>query len=302
MTLARRTLFTALGGLGAAALTEAAPARIIDTHTHFYDPRRPEGIPWPPKDHALLYRPTLPEHFRFVTKPLGVTGTVVVEASPWVEDNQWLLDLAERETVIVGIVGRLDPAAADFPRLLERFGRYRLFRGIRLGSNQVDAGLARPDYVENLRRLAAADLELDLIGQPEMYATARALSDRVPELRIVLNHLPLDWPAGDASVRQAFADLRPRKQIYAKVSGVPRRVDGRVPAGLAAYREPLEELWANFGPRRLIYGSNWPVSDRLAAYSVALRIVRQFFAGKGAAALDLFFWKNARAAYRWIDR
>lgn len=302
MTLARRTLFSALGGLSVATLTEAAPARIIDTHTHFYDPRRAEGIPWPSKDNTLLYRPTLPEHFRFVARPLGVTGTVVVEASPWVEDNQWLLDLAERETVIVGIVGRLDPAAADFPRLLERFGRHRLFRGIRLGSNQVDAGLARPDYLENLRRLAAADLELDLIGQPEMYATARALSDRVPALRIVLNHLPLDWPAGDAAVRQAFADLRPRRQIYAKVSGVPRRVGGRVPADLAAYRESLEELWANFGPRRLIYGSNWPVSDRLAAYSVALKIVRQFFAGKGPAALDQYFWKNARDAYRWIER
>ena len=32
---------------------------IIDTHTHFYDPTRPQGVPWPSADNSLLYRPVL---------------------------------------------------------------------------------------------------------------------------------------------------------------------------------------------------------------------------------------------------
>src|SRR3990172_1342684 len=87
---------------------------IIDCHTHFYDPTRPEGVPWPSKDDKLLYRRVLPEDYKRVARPLGVTGTVVVEASPWVEDNEWVLDLAAKDPFLVGLVGHLDPKNDPF--------------------------------------------------------------------------------------------------------------------------------------------------------------------------------------------
>ena len=77
----------------------ALPPEVIDSHTHFYDPSRPEGVPWPPPDDKVLRRTVLPAEWERVVAPLGVTGTVAVEASPWVEDTQWLLDLAERHGV-----------------------------------------------------------------------------------------------------------------------------------------------------------------------------------------------------------
>ena len=64
---------------------------ILDTHTHFYDPTRPQGVPWPPKDDPVLHRPVYPAEFLKLARPHGVTGTVVVEASPWLEDNHWVL-------------------------------------------------------------------------------------------------------------------------------------------------------------------------------------------------------------------
>jgi hypothetical protein len=67
---------------------------VIDAHTHFYDPTRPEGVPWPPRDERMLYRRVLPKDYLALPMPQPVTGTVVVEASPWVEDNRWVLDLA----------------------------------------------------------------------------------------------------------------------------------------------------------------------------------------------------------------
>jgi hypothetical protein len=57
----------------------------IDAHTHFYDPNRPDGIPWPSKNDKLLYRGVLPEDFLKVARSLVVVGTIVVEASPRVE-------------------------------------------------------------------------------------------------------------------------------------------------------------------------------------------------------------------------
>jgi L-fuconolactonase len=87
------------------------PSRIIDTHTHFYDPTRLQGVLWPGKSESLLYRQTLPEDLQRAAQGLRVNGTIVVEASPWLEDNQWLLDLANENPLIVGVVGHLEPRA-----------------------------------------------------------------------------------------------------------------------------------------------------------------------------------------------
>ena len=111
---------------------------IIDTHTHFYDPHRPQGVPWPPKDNALLYRPVFPEHFKALAEPEGVTGTVVVEASAWLEDNQWILDLAEDDPFILGLVGHIDPGTETFGPQLAHYAAHPRFLGIRCGGHCFD--------------------------------------------------------------------------------------------------------------------------------------------------------------------
>src|SRR4051812_7260212 len=87
-------ILTAGSILGSPAVAASAPSRIIDTHIHLYDPSRPQGVPWPPKENKLLYRTTMPADFQAATRGLGVNGVVVVEASVLLEDNQWILDLA----------------------------------------------------------------------------------------------------------------------------------------------------------------------------------------------------------------
>ena len=118
---------------------------IIDTHTHFYDPNRPHGVPWPPEDNELLYRTVLPEHHRSLSGSEGVTGTVVVEASAWLEDNQWILDLAAEDPWIVGLVGHVDPNRAEFRDEIGRLSANPLFRGIRpLRRRQHSAARSQP--------------------------------------------------------------------------------------------------------------------------------------------------------------
>ncbi|HXR77120.1 MAG TPA: hypothetical protein VN737_14170, partial [Bryobacteraceae bacterium] len=85
--ISRRSLLVGGGALAVSRALFAAPNRIIDTHTHFYDPTRPHGVPWPSKSEKILYRPVFPEEFKRLTARLGITGTIAVEASPLVEDN-----------------------------------------------------------------------------------------------------------------------------------------------------------------------------------------------------------------------
>jgi L-fucono-1,5-lactonase len=301
----RRTLLALGAGFAGPSLKAALPATIIDTHTHFYDTARAQGVPWPPKNDPILYRPVLPPEFVRITKPLGITGTIEVEASVWLEDNQWVLDLAAGNPVIVATVGHLEPGQPDFRRNLERFRKNPRFRGIRVGMSAergLGAGTTPAPIVDDLKALAAAGLEMDAIGGPPLLPRLVSLLDRIPELRVVINHVPFDPPsdpAGRSAYQGALRELGKRPLVYAKVSNVPRRVGDRVPGDVGFYRPALDELWDTFGADRLIYGSNWPVSARIAPYETAFKIVREYFAVKGQQATDNYFWKNSQAAYRW---
>src|SRR5258708_4576224 len=230
----RRTFLATAAGLALSPSEAAIPASIIDTHTHFYDTARPQGVPWPPTTEKMLYRPVLPDEFVRMTRPLGVTGTIEVEASAWLEDNQWVLDLAAKHPVIVGTVGHLEPGKPEFRKALARFHKNPLFRGIRLGAaggRGFAPGVPESDFISDMRALADAGLELDAIGGPSLLPHVVRLTDRVPALRIVINHLPFDPPA-DGALRE----LGKRAQVYAKVSNVPRRSGERVPDDVDFYR------------------------------------------------------------------
>jgi predicted TIM-barrel fold metal-dependent hydrolase len=301
----RRAFLATTAALALPSSQAAGPNTVIDTHTHFYDPARPQGVPWPPKNDNVLYRTVLPKEFGEMTRPLGVTGTVVVEASPWLEDNQYILDLAAKDPVIVGTVGNLDPSQPEFEEHLARFHKNPLFRGIRVGQRGIRAGLENDRFRSSVKALAAAGLEMDAIGDPTLLADVVRLTDHVADLRIVIDHMPFDPPADPkarGTYQTALRELGKRQRVYAKVSNVPRKVGDRVPDDVNYYRPALDELWEVFGADRLIYGSNWPVSAHIAPYDVALKIVRAYFGAKGADASEKYFARNSQTAYRWVER
>ena len=305
---------TFLGAATAGALAAAAPLApaipIIDTHIHLFDPNRPQGVPWPPKDNSVLYQPALPDRYRKIAVPLGINGAIEVEASPWLEDNQWVLDVAAKDTIIVATVGDLEPGQPDFAKHLERFHRNPLFRGIRYGNlwgRNFAADVARPAFIADIKLLASAGLMMDTANpDPALIDTVVRLTDRAPELRLVLDHLPQCTPPSDAAGRAAYdsnlRELGKRPNVYAKLSAIFRRIDGKVVEDPAFYRGRLDELCAIFGEDRVLYGSDWPNSDSSAPYPKVLGLARDYFNTKSRAAQEKYFWKNSVAAYRWVKR
>lgn len=300
--ITRRT-FLAHSALAAIALRADEPLAIIDTHTHFYDPSRPQGVPWPPPSEKWLYRTVLPPDYRKLAEPLGIRGTVVVEASPWLEDNQWVLDLAAEHPFILGVVGNLDPLAPDFAANLARFAKNPKFRGIRVSGKQlVEQGKSAP-YLASIKRLAAAGLSLDLNGPSDYLAHIPALVKAAPELRVIIDHV---GSAGDAqSLKQAWRDglaaAAANDTVFCKVSALAEQAKcehGKAPIDTEYYRPILDAVWAAFGEKRVIFGSNWPVSDRGTSLENVMKIVRPYFAEKGAAASSRYFSENAKTAYR----
>lgn len=276
----------------------------IDAHTHFYDPSRPQGVPWPSGNDKLLYRTVLPAEFKALTKKYGIAGTIAVEASPWLEDNQWLLDLAAKHPFIRGVVGNLDLSSADFPKQLKRFAANPVFRGLRINHADVRKALEQERLQDHLRLLAKHDRVLDVNGGPDLPADVARLVRLVPELRIVINHaanLPIDGKAVPKNWLTGMRAAAAEKNVYCKVSALvegTRRARGDVPADVAYYRPVLDALWASFGADRLVYGSNWPVCENAASYATVHGIVDAYFRQHGKAATDKFFRRNAVAAYK----
>lgn len=293
-------------GACATALAQAATApQIVDTHTHFYDPTRPEGVPWPGKGDKSLYRRVLPDDYKAIAQQHGVTGTIVVEASSWVEDNQWVLDLAEKDPFVLGLVGNLPVGTDAFAKHLARFVKNPQFRGLRVNAGPLKKGLETPEYLADIRRLNEADLELDVNGGPELLPLVDQLAAKLPELRIVINHLAnvkIDGPKLDDAWLAGIKATARHKHIFMKVSALVEGAsrDGKqAPRDTAFYAPVLDAVWEAFGEDRVIYGSNWPVSERAADYATVQKIVADYMRDRGAKATEKFFALNAKAAYRW---
>jgi len=311
MPVGRRAFLAGMAGLAAQNLSaQPTPIPIIDTHIHLFDTARPQGVPYPDKNNAALYKPAFPDRYRKIAQPLGIVGAIEIEASPWIEDNLWVLDIAAKDTIIVGTVGDLEPGKPEFPEYLERYHRNPLFRGIRYGNlwgRNISSELSKPEFIAGLKLLADAGLVLDTANpRPELIEAMVRVSDKVPNLRIVIDHLPqLDPPTESAPLKQYEGNLRElakRPQVYVKISEVLRRVNGRVPSDLNFYRSRLDQLWGIFGEDHVLYGSDWPNSDNWLPYESELSVVREYFTGKGRAAAEKYFWKNSVTAYRWIHR
>lgn len=217
-----------------------------------------------------------------------------MEASPWLEDNQWVLDVAASNKIIVGTVGNLEPGKPDFRQQLDRFRRNPLFRGIRNGNlwnRDPSHQLSNPGFVSDLRYLAQAGLTLDTANpNPALLAAIVRVTDQVPDLRVVIDHLPQMTIPQEVAARKSYEadliELGKRPQVYVKISEVLRRVDGTIPQSLSFYRARLDALFGIFGENRLLYGSDWPNSDHWLPFNVGLGLVRDYFNAKGRTAAE----------------
>ena len=278
--------------------------KIIDTHTHFYDPFRAQGVPWPGKDDDLIYRTVLPEHHREVAAPAGVVGTVVSAASVWPEDNQWVLDQVTPENPwILGVTGYVG-SDDDFCDNVDRLAANPYYRGIRAGADFVDNADGRA--LQRAEIMAEHDLQVDICGTTDRPGEVCQLARRVPELRWVLNHCgeaSIDGKAPDPTWVDYIRAVGEVPQIYCKVSGLVEYSQIKpAPPELDFYLPVLEVLWEAFGEDRLIFGSNWPVCDMNSNHDTVLAIVRSFFEPKGEVVLEKYWWKNAKKAYKYVER
>jgi len=277
---------------------------ILDTHTHFYDPTRPQGVPWPGKQDSSLYRKVLPEDYKKIARPLGVIGTIIIEASPWVEDNQWLLDLAKDDAFIPAIIGNLNPLEEKYPEHLRRFAKQTKFRGFRINDNHLKKVLEDEKVVQNLQLLSDLGLRLEVNGGPPLLMTVDKTAQKFPKLKIMVNHAA-NMPNDGKEPQKLWVDgmnLASRNEnVYCKISSLTGSARSGGFKGeyvpLDYCRGVMEVLWSSFGSKRLVVGSDWPVGEKGASLKNIFDLPRDFLKTKPPEEQANVFIGNAKDFY-----
>ena len=323
MTPCSRRNFLASATVAASAAVKAVNAQtqlipIIDTHIHLFDQTRPQGAPY--TGNPGNKQPALPSTYR-QQAPTGIVGAIEIEASPWVEDNLWVLEVEQPDTTMVGYIGNLQPDKPEFPEYLDRYHRNKLFLGIRYGNlwgrpagggvtvtDNLAQQVSNPVFISGLKLLQQADLTLDTANpNPDLIQAVIAATDLVPDLRVVVDHLPAMLrnlgASGIAGVDANLRVLASRPNVYVKVSALlVLDAAGKPVTDPNAYRPTLDYIFQTFGEDKLIFGSDWPNSIAATNLPAIVKIVQDYFYGRGVAAAEKYFWRNSVKAYKWVQR
>lgn len=290
---------------GARAATRVDDIPIIDTHFHLFDASRPQGAPY---TGSKYYKGgvALPADYRREFARLGVVGAIEIEASSWIEDNLWVLEQIQSDNLFLGTVGDLEPEKPEFAEYLDRYRRNPLFLGIRCGNiwgRDVSKLTGNPAFITGLKRLAAADLVMDTANPTVGLLQAMVrINDQVPDLRIMIDHLPSLNPHPDqqAGYDAVLKDIHGRPNIFAKLSDI--EYGGEKEHGLAAHKARLDVLMDVFGEDRVAFGSNWPQSEGTATPTEIVAVAQAYFATRTREAAEKYFWKNSQRFYKWKRR
>ena len=273
---------------------------MIDSHQHFWQVRRFE-YPWMTKDLGVLYRDYLPADLAPVLKQNGVNKTVLVQASNSVAESRWLLDLADANSFIAGVVGWVDLTSADIDRQLDELTAHPKFKGVRhlVESEPRDDWLIQPTVLANLKRLSSYGLSYDLLVHTRHLKCVPWIAEHCPYLALVIDHLAKPPIARNEITEwsQALAPLATFPNIYCKLSGLVTESNWATwqTDDLRPFVDRALEL---FGPERMMFGSDYPVCLLAASYDRVLDAFQEILKDLGEAEREKIFSKNAAQFYR----
>ena len=273
----------------------------IDAHQHYWNPERGD-YGWLTPELAPLYRTFGPDDLAPLRERAGVSRTVVVQAAPTVDETRYLLDLASNEDSIAGIVGWVPMLDPDAPTLIAELAQKPKFKGIRpmLQDLPDDDWIANPVLKPAVDALIAHDLAFDALIFTRHVDALDTFIERFRQLRIVVDHgakPPIrDGSAGWHAWAEGITRLAKHPHVHCKISGLATEAaQGWTEATLRPY---VDHLLAAFGPKRLMWGSDWPVlnlnGDYLLWHSIATLLLSSLADGER----DAIFGDNAAAFYR----
>lgn len=281
-------------------MTPPIAGHTVDAHLHLWDLEAGD-YPWLGPEHGPLYDTFTAESARAELDSAGIDTAVLVQADDSEDDTRFMLDAADRHRWIVGVVGWVqldDPARAELQ--LDRWLRHPAFCGVRhLVHNDARADfLALPSVRASLRLLARRGLVFDVPDAWPHHLTATTeLAAALPALRIVVDHLAKP-PRG----REDFDEWHRSMRALARQPGTVAKVSGLQlpdePFTVQALRPVWDVALELFGPARLMYGGDWPMTVPTGGYQSTWPVMSELIGELSAAEQAMLMGGTAVATYR----
>jgi L-fuconolactonase len=272
----------------------------VDSHQHFwrYNPQR-DG--WITDEMSLLKRDFLPDDLVPELRANAVDGCVAVQADQSEEETLFLLNLAKHHDEILGVVGWADLCAPDISDRLHYFSQFEKLCGFRhvAQAEPDDHFLLRADFVHGIGCLTESDFTYDILIYPRQLPVAIELAAKFPTQRFVLDHMakPSLRAAQLKPWAKYLAELGQSLNVYCKVSGLVTEADWNNWRP-EAFRPYLDVAMEAFGPDRLMFGSDWPVSLLAGSYRDVKELVVGYTRMLSREKQDRIFGLNALDFYK----
>jgi L-fuconolactonase len=253
----------------------------IDAHHHLWR-YTPAEYGWIDETMQVLQRDFLPEDLKAAMASAGIDGTIAVQARQTLEETRWLLDLAETNDAIRGVVGWAPIAGEEFPGCMEEFDGREKLKGLRhvIQGEKDEHYILREDFNSGIRTMAGSGLVYEILIYERHLEDTIYFVDEHPEQVFVLDHVAK--PQVAAGVMEPWASrmqkLGQRENVWCKVSGLVTEADWKAwtPEILKPYLDVAVEA---FGPARVMAGSDWPVCLVASGYAQWWQVLRDYFAG-----------------------
>jgi L-fuconolactonase len=271
----------------------------IDAHQHFWIYNRRE-YDWIDEAMAAIRRDFLPADLKPELEQAGFAGSVLVQVRQTLEETRWLLELAENNPFILGVVGWVDLRSPGVRADLQSFAGNSKLVGIRhIVQGEPDDFLLDADFLRGISMLQEFDLAYDLLVYTKHLPLAAEFVKRFPRQRFVLDHLAKP-PIRSGAINlwaQGIRELALFPNVHGKVSGLVTEADwqGWNPEQVRPY---LDIAFESFGAKRLMIGSDWPVCNVAASYARVVNLVKDYMSGHTAEDREAVFGGNAANFWR----
>lgn len=250
----------------------------IDAHQHFWKYSAAE-YEWIGDDMPELRRDFLPQDLKPLLVENGFEASIAVQARQDLEETRWLLELAEKNEFIKGVVGWVDLCSPELPAQLEQFAGHPRLVGVRhvVQGEPDDDFMSRPDFRKGIGRLAEHGLTYDLLLYPRHLPVAMKLVAEFPDQEFVLDHIAKPCIADGVIGRwdRDIEELANFGNVWCKVSGMVTEARWKNWSS-EDFRPYLDVVFEAFGPERLMIGSDWPVCTVSAGYAETIEIVKDY--------------------------
>lgn len=272
----------------------------IDSHQHFWQYNAVRHS-WITEEMSLLKRDFMPGDLDDERKANNIDATIAVQADQSEEETLFLLQLAQRNASIAGVIGWLDLCSPHAPKRLKFFSQFDKLCGLRhIAQDEPDERfLVRADFLRGIASLREFGFTYDILIYPEQLPAALELVAHFPEQKFVIDHIAK--PEIKRRSRSGWAvlmqNIAAKPNVYCKLSGLVTEADWKN-WKKEDFRPYLDVVFDAFGPKRLMFGSDWPVCLLGASYQQVVEIVEDYVQDCAADIKDKIFGRNAAEFYQ----